>query len=140
MRSSNHRGGLRLAAVLRAVAAAAVLGSLIAGCRFPEMCDLYQPPDVRAASEGANQASNGPCPPKVRFAGRTYIPRPGVIVTSVGKPLDGVELRSCKAGGDRPSGQRQSVSAFAYGAYCTSQVIAVELVDGEQLIVFIPTD
>jgi hypothetical protein len=131
-------------AAIRQVLVVGLLTVLAAGCRFPDMCDLYPVPDAQAAVNSAASVQQPRCSLSVRYQGRTYNPTPGALVTEVGDPIDGVTLRACNdvsAKGDEPRRDgRQPVTAFAFGTYCTTDVIAVELAQGDQLTVYTATE
>jgi hypothetical protein len=76
----------------------------------------------------------------VRYLGRTYTSQTDAIVTDVGDPIEGAKLRACNdpntSNDQSRSARSRPVTAFAFGTYCTNDVIAVELTQGEQLRLF----
>jgi hypothetical protein len=111
---------------------------MLASCGFPQTCDTYD--QKKAAAAGAADSTTKNCALSAKLGDDRYREALGVIVTDVGAPLEEVVVRACPDDatlGGKPS---RTVEAYAFGDYCTSDVIAVEVRSGEQLKVFVARD
>jgi hypothetical protein len=120
----------RGAAVLLLVAVAC------AGCRFPDACEAYTAPDGASAVTAGERGDR--CRLTLALGARRYVLRTDAIVTEVGEQILDVEVTPCRGAGQpgTSSSASSSVKAFQFGDYCTTDVIAVEVESGEQLLVF----
>jgi hypothetical protein len=125
-------GGARLGAAMCLVAVVA------GGCRFPDTCESYAAADSVSTVKTDLGTRSRSCELTLALDGLTYVSKTDAIVTEVGEELAGVRIRECQAGlrSTFADAATQGVKAFHFGDYCTSDVIAVEVAPGEQLLVF----